>query len=298
MALGKKSFLIRDILETSRHQQQQQQPAPELNDIPITLQNNPKLLELIFRNRMETLDDHNLITQETNESPTNSSSGDSNELEHNVPKTISPSSIMNHHWLSNDRPLLFSADRSANNHYGLNEHEKFNHSIQSLTPQLYQNLYYYAIQQQINASMVNNFNIGESSGNVLDQLPIESSITIGTQSIAKVLKVKSGIKRESKRKTNEFKVKRSKCRKKMKSLELNIDDPSMVQPEHSKSDWQSEDVECNCEETDDLDNGNPHCAAQSKCRKLRRNRTVFTELQLMGLERRFDSQKYLSTPDR
>lgn len=33
-------------------------------------------------------------------------------------------------------------------------------------------------------------------------------------------------------------------------------------------------------------------------RKMRRNRTVFTELQLMGLERRFDSQKYLSTPDR
>ena len=33
-------------------------------------------------------------------------------------------------------------------------------------------------------------------------------------------------------------------------------------------------------------------------RKVRRNRTVFTELQLMGLERQFDSQKYLSTPDR
>nr|XP_042911522.1 homeobox protein BarH-like 1 [Parasteatoda tepidariorum] len=33
-------------------------------------------------------------------------------------------------------------------------------------------------------------------------------------------------------------------------------------------------------------------------RKVRRNRTVFTELQLMGLERRFDCQKYLSTPDR
>ncbi|XP_074599767.1 uncharacterized protein LOC141854110 [Brevipalpus obovatus] len=33
-------------------------------------------------------------------------------------------------------------------------------------------------------------------------------------------------------------------------------------------------------------------------RKVRRNRTVFTELQLMGLERRFDTQKYLSTPDR
>lgn len=36
----------------------------------------------------------------------------------------------------------------------------------------------------------------------------------------------------------------------------------------------------------------------SSGRKMRRNRTVFTELQLMGLERRFDSQKYLSTPDR
>ncbi|KAI1278115.1 Homeobox protein BarH-like 1b [Halotydeus destructor] len=36
----------------------------------------------------------------------------------------------------------------------------------------------------------------------------------------------------------------------------------------------------------------------SSGRKIRRNRTVFTELQLMGLERRFDSQKYLSTPDR
>lgn len=31
-----------------------------------------------------------------------------------------------------------------------------------------------------------------------------------------------------------------------------------------------------------------------KARKSRRNRTVFTEGQLMGLEMRFDSQKYLS----
>ena len=29
-------------------------------------------------------------------------------------------------------------------------------------------------------------------------------------------------------------------------------------------------------------------------KKSRRNRTVFTETQLMGLEKRFDSQKYLS----
>ncbi|XP_037574826.2 homeobox protein BarH-like 1 [Dermacentor silvarum] len=38
--------------------------------------------------------------------------------------------------------------------------------------------------------------------------------------------------------------------------------------------------------------------AGRELRKARRNRTVFTEGQLMGLERRFDSQKYLSTPDR
>ncbi|KAM8867162.1 homeobox protein BarH-like 1 [Synchiropus picturatus] len=35
-----------------------------------------------------------------------------------------------------------------------------------------------------------------------------------------------------------------------------------------------------------------------KCKKGRRSRTVFTELQLMGLEKRFEKQKYLSTPDR
>uniref|UniRef100_UPI0037E8CDAC homeobox protein BarH-like 1 n=1 Tax=Semicossyphus pulcher TaxID=241346 RepID=UPI0037E8CDAC len=36
----------------------------------------------------------------------------------------------------------------------------------------------------------------------------------------------------------------------------------------------------------------------SKTKKGRRSRTVFTELQLMGLEKRFEKQKYLSTPDR
>ncbi|XP_037347050.2 homeobox protein BarH-like 1 [Pungitius pungitius] len=35
-----------------------------------------------------------------------------------------------------------------------------------------------------------------------------------------------------------------------------------------------------------------------KSKKGRRSRTVFTELQLMGLEKRFEKQKYLSTPDR
>ncbi|CAB1353139.1 unnamed protein product [Coregonus sp. 'balchen'] len=37
---------------------------------------------------------------------------------------------------------------------------------------------------------------------------------------------------------------------------------------------------------------------RSKSKKGRRSRTVFTELQLMGLEKRFEKQKYLSTPDR
>ncbi|PRD29016.1 UNVERIFIED_CONTAM: Homeobox protein BarH-like 1b [Trichonephila clavipes] len=44
--------------------------------------------------------------------------------------------------------------------------------------------------------------------------------------------------------------------------------------------------------------GGTHPKGGHPPRKVRRNRTVFTELQLMGLERRFDCQKYLSTPDR
>ncbi|KAL4222532.1 Homeobox protein BarH-like 1 [Mactra antiquata] len=35
-----------------------------------------------------------------------------------------------------------------------------------------------------------------------------------------------------------------------------------------------------------------------KPKKCRRSRTVFTDLQLMSLEKRFETQKYLSTPDR
>ncbi|XP_071491693.1 uncharacterized protein [Diadema antillarum] len=38
--------------------------------------------------------------------------------------------------------------------------------------------------------------------------------------------------------------------------------------------------------------------AARAAKKCRRSRTVFTELQLMGLEKRFERQKYLSTPDR
>ncbi|XP_062979456.1 homeobox protein BarH-like 1 [Elgaria multicarinata webbii] len=45
-----------------------------------------------------------------------------------------------------------------------------------------------------------------------------------------------------------------------------------------------------------LEPGGPE--AGSKAKKGRRSRTVFTELQLMGLEKRFEKQKYLSTPDR
>uniref|UniRef100_A0A672L7V7 BARX homeobox 1 n=1 Tax=Sinocyclocheilus grahami TaxID=75366 RepID=A0A672L7V7_SINGR len=42
----------------------------------------------------------------------------------------------------------------------------------------------------------------------------------------------------------------------------------------------------------------PGADALSRTKKGRRSRTVFTELQLMGLEKRFEKQKYLSTPDR
>ncbi|KAM9364386.1 homeobox protein BarH-like 1 [Pholidichthys leucotaenia] len=45
-----------------------------------------------------------------------------------------------------------------------------------------------------------------------------------------------------------------------------------------------------------LEHGAADGAAKTK--KGRRSRTVFTELQLMGLEKRFEKQKYLSTPDR
>ncbi|XP_041030351.1 homeobox protein BarH-like 2 [Carcharodon carcharias] len=36
----------------------------------------------------------------------------------------------------------------------------------------------------------------------------------------------------------------------------------------------------------------------ARLKKPRRSRTIFTELQLMGLEKKFQKQKYLSTPDR
>lgn len=94
--------------------------------------------------------------------------------------------------------------------------------------------------------------------------------------------------------------------KKMKNTEVfvinqaaPIDGLLKTEDEHA-SDWAGESSECKCNVNDDLQemDGINCCGAKSKCKKLRRNRTVFTELQLMGLERRFDSQKYLSTPDR
>ncbi|KAM6946207.1 homeobox protein BarH-like 2 [Aplochiton taeniatus] len=42
----------------------------------------------------------------------------------------------------------------------------------------------------------------------------------------------------------------------------------------------------------EAEHGTPHL------KKPRRSRTIFTELQLMGLEKKFQKQKYLSTPDR
>ncbi|XP_076066056.1 uncharacterized protein LOC143039704 [Oratosquilla oratoria] len=42
----------------------------------------------------------------------------------------------------------------------------------------------------------------------------------------------------------------------------------------------------------------PSAVPDTSTKKCRRSRTVFTEMQLVGLERRFEAQKYLSTPDR
>ena len=42
----------------------------------------------------------------------------------------------------------------------------------------------------------------------------------------------------------------------------------------------------------------PNGTDLTKPKKCRRSRTVFSELQLMGLEKKFESQKYLSTSDR
>jgi BarH-like homeobox protein len=40
------------------------------------------------------------------------------------------------------------------------------------------------------------------------------------------------------------------------------------------------------------------CETDSSGRKRRKSRTVFSEYQLMGLEKKFQMQKYLSVPDR
>uniref|UniRef100_A0A8D2MPG3 BARX homeobox 2 n=1 Tax=Zonotrichia albicollis TaxID=44394 RepID=A0A8D2MPG3_ZONAL len=44
--------------------------------------------------------------------------------------------------------------------------------------------------------------------------------------------------------------------------------------------------------------GSPSLRAYPLLSKPRRSRTIFTEIQLMGLEKKFQKQKYLSTPDR
>ncbi|XP_028967462.1 homeobox protein BarH-like 1 [Galendromus occidentalis] len=72
------------------------------------------------------------------------------------------------------------------------------------------------------------------------------------------------------------------------SSERNIDD---VSPDNKSSGNREDQLES-------LDLSDSNRLSPSLLRKNRRNRTVFTEVQLMGLERRFDMQKYLSTPDR
>uniref|UniRef100_A0ACB8EYC9 Homeobox protein BarH-like 2 n=1 Tax=Sphaerodactylus townsendi TaxID=933632 RepID=A0ACB8EYC9_9SAUR len=58
----------------------------------------------------------------------------------------------------------------------------------------------------------------------------------------------------------------------------------------------------NCSETQASEtHGSSESEAEQptpRLKKPRRSRTIFTELQLMGLEKKFQKQKYLSTPDR
>jgi hypothetical protein len=80
---------------------------------------------------------------------------------------------------------------------------------------------------------------------------------------------------------------------------------SLCSPDSPESDEPITSGQCNTADIVSVtDDQSPHSSKvnrksrKSKSDRSRRNRTVFTELQLMGLERRFDSQKYLSTPDR
>lgn len=175
---------------------------------------------------------------------------------------------------------------------------------------MYQNLYYYAIQQQISASLDcnNSEDAFIDQSNTSNLSTIQSKIEKCKNSKAKLPTLKAVQSPPSRKRPSTAKPKKvSKIvMKKMKNAEVfvinqavAIDGQPNIVDEHG-SDWAAKSSECKCNVHEDSEvvDGINSCEAKSKCKKLRRNRTVFTELQLMGLERRFDSQKYLSTPDR
>lgn len=185
----------------------------------------------------------------------------------------------------------------------------------SFPSNLYQNLYYYAIQQQISASLACN----PSDDNFVDQNNTSDLGAIQSKIVkCKNFNVKRPIsatvvspsprKRPSAakpKKMNQVVLKKAKNAKEALANQAipsgdlgKIEEVELDLSLRNDLNWTTESSECKCDINDEQEDGVNSCGAKSKCKKLRRNRTVFTELQLMGLERRFDSQKYLSTPDR
>ncbi|KAH9407778.1 hypothetical protein TYRP_012601 [Tyrophagus putrescentiae] len=246
MAFGKKSFLIRDILE-SRGQ---------------TMSPSNSLIDWIIRNRAD------YIAQGLQGST------------------------------SSSQPIATSSQEKS-----------------SFPSNLYQNLYYYAIQQQISASLACN----PSDDNFVDQNNTSDLGAIQSKIVkCKNFNVKRPIsatvvspsprKRPSAAKPkrmNQVVLKKAKNAKEALANQAipsgdlgKIEEVELDLSLRNDLNWTTESSECKCDINDEQEDGVNSCGAKSKCKKLRRNRTVFTELQLMGLERRFDSQKYLSTPDR
>lgn len=189
---------------------------------------------------------------------------------------------------------------------------------QQLLPatQLYQHLYYYALQQQLNSAFANQTN---NETNLVNRSPGASQTGYGhghnhaKKAHRNKFKKSNSNRFESHKQNKSHRFVEKTCKTNVKSSAEQIDYDHLEQndwiekgrqeEDNEVSDIEDDEMKCHC--TDDLvesevEQGEKDnkCAARSRCRKLRRNRTVFTELQLMGLERRFDSQKYLSTPDR
>lgn len=173
--------------------------------------------------------------------------------------------------------------------------------------QFYHDFYYYALQQQINAALINCNSAQKHCPNSTEDKQRKSTLQPNKPKENPKTKPVKGFQVDKKCKSRPSR--KSAKTKKSKPVDESQDkiglDLRTSKPTMSKlgnifdSEVVENDLWSDCECNEQLDPaGDAECAAKTRCRKLRRNRTVFTELQLMGLERRFDSQKYLSTPDR